>query len=405
MTIDARLTVLLTLKGRDLYTLRWLWHANRVGLPFPIVIADGKVNPVIARLIEDPAAFPNLQIEYRRYNDLTFRDFYLKVQDAVSSVKTPYVMMSDNDDFLLPSGIIKSLDSLDRSLNYVSIGGGIGHFESMSESHQPLNLNGKIAKFWYQQSRAYQSYDLEKQSAVGRAVEAYAGFLTVCYNVFRTETLRKITDEMAQFNFQRLDNSELYFILRTATLGNVKSFSSCISYLRQLGTSSNPSRGKDFVVSLSNETFIDEIQRITKHIATIAAKIDGANVEEAAERLQTISAARLREKLVAVLGWRATVKAALKKHVPETIIACVKAVSERLRSGKSSVAGGRSVSRTGMLQLAREAGAAAALLAQTQQELADIEYTMASGDFISFVEASAQELLSQRELASSGNCA
>src|SRR6185437_8652049 len=114
MALDARLTLLLTLKGRDLYTLRWLWHANRVHLPFRIVIADGEVNPAVARLIEDSAVFSNLQIEYRRYNDLTFRDFYLKLQDAISGIKSPYVMMSDNDDFLFPSGIGESLEWLER---------------------------------------------------------------------------------------------------------------------------------------------------------------------------------------------------------------------------------------------------------------------------------------------------
>src|SRR6185437_14660926 len=149
MALDARLTVLLTLKGRDLYTLRWLWHANRIRLPFPIVIADGEVNPAVARLIEDPAVFPNLQIEYRRYNDLTFHDFYLKLQDAVSSIKTPYVMMSDNDDFLFPSGIVKSVDWLEQSAGYVSAGGGIGHFETRAESGRLLNLSGNIERYWY----------------------------------------------------------------------------------------------------------------------------------------------------------------------------------------------------------------------------------------------------------------
>lgn len=397
MAIDKRLTVLLTLKGRDLYTLRWLWHANRTGLPFPVVIADGEVNPSVARLIENPAVFPNLQIEYRRYNDRTFYDFYLKLQDALASIKTPYVMMSDNDDFLFPSGIVESLECLERSPDYVSAGGGIGHFESRVEENQLPNLSGKIERYWYQQSRAYRSYDLASQSAAERVCEAYSGFLTVCYNVFRVEALRKTTDEMVQFNFQRLDNSELLLILRTATLGKVKSYASCLSYIRQLGTSSNPSRGKDFVVSLSTETYIDEIQKIAKHIAAIAAQADGAKAEEVAERLHAISTARLREKLIAVLGWRATVKGALKSYAPQVLIAYAKALGERFRSGKSSAAGGRPISREGMLELTAKAGASAALMAETQRELADIERTMESGDFIAFVRASAPELLRQDE--------
>jgi glycosyltransferase domain-containing protein len=397
MAIDTRLTVLLTLKGRHLYTLRWLWHANRIKLPFPIVIADGEVNPIVARLIEDPAVFGNLQIEYRRYDDRTFRDFYLKLQDALSNIRTPYVMMSDNDDFLFSSGIIRSLGWLERSPDYVSVGGGIAHFESRREKYRMPNLNGKVDRFWYQQSRPYQAYNLESPLASERAREAYSGFLTIWYNVFRVEALRTIANEMLHFNFERLDNSELYLIMRAATLGKVRSDASCISYLRQLGTSSNPSRGKDFVVSLSTGKYIDEIQTIVKHIAAVAAQADGLKSEQIAERLDAISSTRIREKLVAVLGWRAAARGAVKRHMPQLLVACMKALGERFRSGKSSAAGGRPTSREGLLRLAARAGALTGLLSETKRELSDVEHTMASGGFIAFVEASAPELLHQEK--------
>jgi glycosyltransferase domain-containing protein len=402
MATDARVTILLTLKGRHLCTLRWLWHANRVGLPFPVFIADGEVNPTIGRLIEDTAVFPNLLVEYHRYNDLTLYDFYRKLEDALSKIKTPYVMMSDNDDFLFPSGIIRSLDYLERSPDYVSAGGGIGHFETRVEENQLLNLNGKVERLWYQQSRAYQSYDLDGPLASERVCEAYSGFLTVCYNVFRVETLRQITDETVQFNFQRMDNAELFLMLRAATLGKVKSDSSYISYFRQLGTSSNPSRGKDFVFSLSTEKYLDEIRRIVKRIAAIAAQADGAEADGVAERLNAISAARLREKLIAVLGWRATVKGALKKYMPQVLLTYAKTLGEWVRSGKSSATGGRPISREGIFQLAARAGAPTGLLAELQRDLADVERTMESGDFPAFVQACAPELLRQDKRAPSG---
>lgn len=395
MATDARVTILLTLKGRHLLTLRWLWHANRVGLPFPVFIADGEVNSTIARLIEDAAVFPNLLIEYHRYNDLTFFDFYHKLEDALSKIKTPYVMMSDNDDFLFPSGILSSLDYLEHSPDYVSAGGGIGHFEIRVEENQLRNLHGKVERFWYQQSRAYQSYDLDGPLASERVCEVYSGFLTVCYNVFRVETLRQIMNETVQFNFQRLDNAELFLMLRAATLGKVKSDSSYISYFRQLGTSSNPSHGKDFVSSLSTEPYLEEIQRIVKRIAVIAAQADGVEADGVAERLNAISAARLREKLIAALGWRATVKGVLKKYMPQVLLTYAKTLGARVRSGKSSATGGRPILREGIFQLAARAGAPTGLLAKLQREVADVEYTMESGDFPAFVQACAPELLHQ----------
>ena len=63
------LTILLTLRGRHLHTLRWMWHANRVGLPCHVIIADGEVHPTIDRLLSDPGNFRNLSYEYHRHHD------------------------------------------------------------------------------------------------------------------------------------------------------------------------------------------------------------------------------------------------------------------------------------------------------------------------------------------------
>lgn len=397
MVFDARITILLTLKGRDVCTLRWLWHANRVGLPFRVLIADGEVNPVVARLVEDSAVFPNLEIEYHRYNDQTFLDFYRKLEDALSRIKTPYVMMSDNDDFLLHGGIAACMDYLDQSPDYVSVGGGIGHFEVRPIQGLSQDMSGKVTRFWYQQSKAYQSYDLNSPLAADRVREAYAGFLTVCYNVFRVEELQKMAGEMVQFNFQRLDNSELYLILRTASLGKVKSYSSCISYMRQLGTSSNPARGKDLVVTLGTEPYMEEIQKIVEHLAAITAKADDTDPSAVLQQLHVISAQRLRVKLVALLGWQATLKGTLKKFLPAVLVTAAKFISDRVRSGRSSAAGGKSISRKAIFRLAASAGASSPLRDVQQQELAGVEQTMGRSDFVRFLQIHAPELLSQEQ--------
>src|SRR5438874_1114489 len=112
----TKLTILLPLKGRHLHTLRFFWHANRYGLPYRFLVADGEVHPVVARLLGKPErVFPNLDIEYVQYpNDVDLSRYYEKLADAVSRVRTPYVMHADNDDFLMASGVdhcVKFLES------------------------------------------------------------------------------------------------------------------------------------------------------------------------------------------------------------------------------------------------------------------------------------------------------
>lgn len=79
------LTVLLPLKGRHLHTLRILAHANSARLPYHFLIADGEVEPTIARLLNNSRAiFPHLAIEYVRYqDDRGYGDYFRKMADAV----------------------------------------------------------------------------------------------------------------------------------------------------------------------------------------------------------------------------------------------------------------------------------------------------------------------------------
>ncbi len=99
------------LRGRPLFTLRFLWQANAARLPYRFIIADGEVDPALARLLEVSPAFFRPYIEYIHYADDTdFGRFFAKLTDALGRVKTPYAMVADNDDFLLLAGLERSLD-------------------------------------------------------------------------------------------------------------------------------------------------------------------------------------------------------------------------------------------------------------------------------------------------------
>jgi hypothetical protein len=305
-------------------------------------------------------------------------------------------MLSDNDDFLFPSGIIESLKYLERSPDYASAGGGTGHFETRAGENQFPNLAGKIERLWYQQSRAYQSYDLDQSLASARVLDVYARSLTVHYNTYRLAVLRRIAAELTKHNFKRLESSELFWKLRLATLGKLKSDASYISYLRQIGTSSNPSRGKDFIDTLSNEEYIVETQAIVKSIASIAAESDGISQQPILKELDRLSAKHLRSKLIQILGWRNATKLWFKKYLPESALRRSRFVGDRIRSGKSSAAGGRPISREGVFTLTAEAGAAKELVEAQRKELLEIEVTLKGREFRSFVQCHAPDLLLQK---------
>src|SRR6516165_4890691 len=82
--MEPRLTIVLPLKGRPLFTLRFLWHANRARLPYRFLVADGEVHPELAKLLENSQkTFPALDLEYIRYpDDIDFKRYYAKMADV-----------------------------------------------------------------------------------------------------------------------------------------------------------------------------------------------------------------------------------------------------------------------------------------------------------------------------------
>ena len=67
-----RLTIVMPLKGRRLFTFRFLRYADALRMPYRFIVADGQVNEAAARHLENSReTFPNLDIEYIRYPDDT----------------------------------------------------------------------------------------------------------------------------------------------------------------------------------------------------------------------------------------------------------------------------------------------------------------------------------------------
>jgi len=108
------LTIILTLKGRHEFTLRWLRWANSQRCPFKILIADGSRDET-AQTFLTAENTKHLDVEYFKYKyDETLRDFFSKTKDVLSRVQTKYTIHADNDDFLLFARLLESVRERER---------------------------------------------------------------------------------------------------------------------------------------------------------------------------------------------------------------------------------------------------------------------------------------------------
>jgi glycosyltransferase domain-containing protein len=282
-----RLSIVLPLRGRHLFTLRFLWHANKVRLPYKFVIPDGQVHPELARLLEDPGKiFPELAIEYIRCpDDVNFGCYFVKMLDAMERVRTPYVMFADNDDFLAFSGIESSLDFLEENPDYVCCGGGIAGFSAYSGENPALSgLIGPLNQLSFRYMPYDRSIDLGSSSMTERLVRGLRNSWS-WYAVYRTPALNTIRREVVEMNLGDLQLHEKFCAMRTLTLGKARSDSATISYLRQYWTSLQYSYVKDWVHHIFRSRVNTDFAIIMDRISELAAVADNMDRKIVFEKL------------------------------------------------------------------------------------------------------------------------
>ena len=117
---------------------------NDVCCPHRILIADGGKDRDIEEDLRDHGNYENLDYEYIRYPyDSCLEDYYKKLDDAISQVQTPYILLADNDDFYLLDRVSEILDALDNDKDIVGARGRHVNFTVYDVNQQENNnVNG-----------------------------------------------------------------------------------------------------------------------------------------------------------------------------------------------------------------------------------------------------------------------
>ena len=383
----SALTIVMPLKGRHLHTLRFLWHANLCRLPWPILVADGQVHPTVARLLEDKSTFPNLTIDYVRYpDDASFAHYWRKMADAVGRVRTPYVAIADNDDFLMPQGVARCIAFLDDHPDYVCCGGGIGGFELHTPRGAYLpSVLGRVNMLRFRHRPRDESMDIANGTALDRAI---AGLPTtwIYYAVTRTEMAAAFWRDVEQFNFSETHLIEYFQSMRYLVAGKAKSDRTHISYMRQYRTSLGGFfLGKDWAHHLLNSRYMLGFEAVVDRISTLAAAADSADRATVEKRLREACADfMLRPFLIKEFGPRSAM-VRLKYKLTEDrpfLGTWLKLARHTLRDERAGI----------RRRLAAE-GADEAYLVAFDQELKAIDATVADGGFAQFLRRTSPDLI------------
>jgi glycosyltransferase domain-containing protein len=374
--MTQRLTIVVPLRGRPLFTLRFLWHANAARLPYKFIIADGEVRPDLSRLLDEARKlFPHIDVDYIRYPDDTdFGRYFAKMTDALARVQTPYVMLADNDDFLAFTGLEQSIDFLEANPDYVCCGGGIGGFAVYARKYPWLGgLCGPLNRLAYRYMPYDRSLDLGSPSAAKRLSQGLRNSWSY-YAVFRSPALLTIWREVVDMNLSDLQLHEKYCAMRTLTLGKARSDRATIAYFRQYWTTLRSAFPKDWVHHLVRSRFNTDFAEILARISRQAAAADGADEGAVAEDLRGDITSWFGDFLRRNYGPYAALRRYLRNNTPN-LLAWVKT-----RRRLSVPFEQRSV-----LAKLRRNGASKAYLEALAAELAQIEDVVSGAAFADFI--------------------
>lgn len=228
--MNDKLTIVLFLKGREPYTLRWLEYMNEARCPFKILIGDGSDSDFIANHMKQ-SDYPNLHYDYLRFPpDKTLDEYYTKAEETFKRIKTDYSVLVDNDDFLSLENLKEQVRFLEQNVDYVCCGGPTVFFESLGGQTQVGNsevlFSGAIGRL-----------PNDCENTMERVVNGVLNYdCYLWYNVTRASAAKNMFAMMKRIAPKNVFLSEYLWITMTPLLGKVGAISNS-SYYRQLGTS------------------------------------------------------------------------------------------------------------------------------------------------------------------------
>lgn len=181
-------TVIITTYNRYEYLKRLLNFYNKYNDQFNILILDSssdKIDNELSLLVKKK------NIDHIKYPPSTF--VFNKITDGSKYIKTPFVVICADDDFVIPSAINKCINFLDKNIDYSSAQG-------MTYKHYIRQVDGEI-KFIFKKSIA-NSLSIYNNDPVKR-LSSYCKDHTISnsfYSVQRTKIFQKIWIESKNYS-------------------------------------------------------------------------------------------------------------------------------------------------------------------------------------------------------------
>jgi glycosyltransferase domain-containing protein len=215
MNADKFLTILCPIKDRPKYTERFLNYSIREKCPFKLIIADGSFDSDSENISNKVSRY-NENIEYIRYPyDKDWKSYLSKMNDSLCHVKTPYIVLACDDDFLDYNAIRLGVNFLEKNKLYCAYGSEVVDFDIFGGLDDGVHGYISIKEKGRHCSGRYKSNQMVDESDLVKRLLRYEDIWPYEY-IHKTETLKFIFQLALHL---KVDNyHHLLMIMRFATL-------------------------------------------------------------------------------------------------------------------------------------------------------------------------------------------
>jgi glycosyltransferase domain-containing protein len=255
VNFSNKLTIILTLAGREDFTQRWLGYMNYHSCPYKIIIGDSRRDPFFDNPENLNTYFPNLNCSYHRFtptspdnielgnlkNDLEPLVFYFqeKLATLINLVETDYVVLDDNDNFYALDDFKKNIEFLDSDSSYVGARGRADRFwlySGMNISAANMPYGKKWIAFTMQNSSIEQDKSMDRLDYLLANVDK-DHVLINWYSIFRTTAMQQTFNALNSVDPIDLFASEVMALSFLLNSGKIKVYDDTY-FLQQHGATS-----------------------------------------------------------------------------------------------------------------------------------------------------------------------
>jgi glycosyltransferase domain-containing protein len=284
------LTIILQLRDNHDFTFRWLDYACATNCNFNIYIADGSSDDKVKKYLIENNLKTKLHIEYVKLGyDSSWKKYCEKIFFALNKIKTPYVLLADNDDFYNFDSVQKCIDRLNENDKLISCAGNTVTFNIMNG-----HLNGSKTQF-----NIHEKTPLMNDNCLENIKSYLADHNGIYYSVHRKVNFKKAWEINNNLNFSNARMTEFFLEMYILASGKVDILPISYYYRQygnNIGNSSNFSN--DFLNEMLNFNWHKDINNIIRLISEKLVKSDKSNPDKIKKELMDCLKVSLRNWII-----------------------------------------------------------------------------------------------------------